>query len=272
MLLRATFQKKMLLFLAASWDFWYENFSYTAIKKGPYFKHWREKTLYNGIYNLTKVGDIEKVIKNGKAYFRLTSSATEKLKQDIPLLRFSAKRWDGYWRMVVFDVPEERRKLRNALRGKLNQLGFGQWQRSVYITPFDLEEEINQFLKENEVFGMAFCIKGKRLGGGDDKEIARYAFKLDQLDKEFEYFIDDLTSNILIKINDDIATQEDITDYIDSYLKLILKNPGLPKELLPEYWSAELAKEDYKKALKSIKKYLKKNNYIIKRKEASVKK
>jgi len=254
----------MLLFLAASIDFYADNLSYGAIRRGPYFRHWKKSTVYNTVSKLTSVGDIEKVVKNNKIYLKLTSSGNEKLKQNIPLFRFSNKSWDSYWRMVIFDIPQERKKLRDALRRKLKDLGFGQWQRSVYITPFDLQEEINQFLKANEVFGMAFCIKGRRLGGGDDKEIARYAFKLDELDKEFEYFIDDLTSNILIKINDDIVTQEDITNYIDSYLKLILKNPGLPKELLPEGWYAELAKKEYKEALQKIKKYLKKKNYNIK--------
>jgi phenylacetic acid degradation operon negative regulatory protein len=257
MLLKASLKKKILLFLAASWDFWYENFSYTAIRKGSYFKHWRKTTLLNEVSRLTSVGDIEKVVKNDKVYLRLTSSGNEKLKQDIPFFRFSDKSWDGYWRIVIFDIPEERKSLRKALRYKLKELGLGQWQRSVYITPFDLEEEINQFLKANEVFGMAFCIKGKRLGGGDDKEIARHAFKLDQLDQEYEYFIDEETSNTIIKINENKLQEEDINNYIDNYLRLILKDPGLPKDLLPDGWYVSLAKEEYRKTLQKIKKFLK---------------
>ena len=88
----------------------------------------------------------EKVVKNGEVYLRLTSKGSDKIKQDIPLFKYSNQRWDGYWRLVIFDIPEKRKVLRDVLRRKLVSLGLGRWQKSVYITPFNLEEEINQFL------------------------------------------------------------------------------------------------------------------------------
>jgi hypothetical protein len=40
------------------------------------------------------------------------------------------RRWDGRWRMVIFDVPEGRRLLRNRLRRQLHHRGFGYLQHS----------------------------------------------------------------------------------------------------------------------------------------------
>lgn len=47
--------------------------------------------------------------------------------------------WDGKWRMVVFDVPERERVLRNKLRKQLRAARFGGLQGSVWITPDPLD-------------------------------------------------------------------------------------------------------------------------------------
>jgi len=56
--------------------------------------------------------------------------------------------WDKKWRIVIFDIPEKQRKrARNALREKLQKLGFYQLQKSVWALPYPCEKEI-QFLCE----------------------------------------------------------------------------------------------------------------------------
>ncbi len=53
------------------------------------------------------------------------------------------KKWDGKWRLVVFDIPEKMKKAREALRDKLRKLGFYQLQKSVFVFPFACHDEIN---------------------------------------------------------------------------------------------------------------------------------
>lgn len=50
--------------------------------------------------------------------------------------------WDKKWRLVAFDIPEDYRKARDALRRKLQQLGFRELQKSVFIFPYECKEEI----------------------------------------------------------------------------------------------------------------------------------
>jgi CRISPR-associated endonuclease Cas2 len=52
------------------------------------------------------------------------------------------KKWDGRWFMVFFDVPEIQRNKRNYLRDFLKKLGFYQYQKSVYIFPYECEKEV----------------------------------------------------------------------------------------------------------------------------------
>lgn len=56
-------------------------------------------------------------------------------------------RWDGKWRVVIFDIPEKRRKVRDALRRHLSQLGFYELQKSVFVHPYPCGGEI-EFLIE----------------------------------------------------------------------------------------------------------------------------
>jgi DNA-binding transcriptional regulator PaaX len=57
------------------------------------------------------------------------------------------RKWDGLWRIVIFDIPEKRKGGREALRSKLKQLGFYQLQKSCFIHPFDCKSEID-FISE----------------------------------------------------------------------------------------------------------------------------
>src|SRR5208282_134723 len=52
-----------------------------------------------------------------------------------------ARKWDGRWRLVLFDVPTTRNTYRDRLRRYLRDKGFGCLQNSVWITPDSLKEE-----------------------------------------------------------------------------------------------------------------------------------
>ena len=52
------------------------------------------------------------------------------------------KQWDGQWRFFLFDIPEKRRNFRDILRDRLKSLGFFQFQKSVWIHPFECEKEL----------------------------------------------------------------------------------------------------------------------------------
>jgi hypothetical protein len=61
------------------------------------------------------------------------------------------KIWDKKWRLVIFDIPEKRRKARDALRIKLKDLGFYELQKSVFVHPFDCKNEIDFIVEYFEI-------------------------------------------------------------------------------------------------------------------------
>lgn len=50
------------------------------------------------------------------------------------------RKWDGKWRILIFDIPEYRRPLRNKIRQTLLAIGFVRLQDSVWIYPYDCED------------------------------------------------------------------------------------------------------------------------------------
>lgn len=57
------------------------------------------------------------------------------------------KIWDKKWRLVIFDISNEKTALRDFLRRKLKELHFLQIQRSVFLSPWPSRREI-EFLKQ----------------------------------------------------------------------------------------------------------------------------
>ena len=56
-------------------------------------------------------------------------------------------KWDRLWRIVTFDIPEHKKKGRDALSMKLKMIGLKPIQKSVFVTPYDCKNEVN-FISE----------------------------------------------------------------------------------------------------------------------------
>lgn len=118
----------------------------------------KEKKKYNLKYylnqktkKLVKEGLLKIVIENGRQFLSLT----EKGKHKLLYYQITEKRkskWDGKWRVVVFDVWESVRSKRNLLRNEIKDFGFIQLQRSVWVYPYKCSEFI-ELLKTDLSFG-----------------------------------------------------------------------------------------------------------------------
>ena len=62
------------------------------------------------------------------------------------------RKWDGKYRLVIFDISQLKRIYRDAFRGKLRELGFIRLQKSVWLHPFDCKDEIALL---REFFGLS---------------------------------------------------------------------------------------------------------------------
>ncbi|MDP3763821.1 MAG: CRISPR-associated endonuclease Cas2 [bacterium] len=52
------------------------------------------------------------------------------------------KKWDKKWRVVIFDIPEKKKGIRDQVRKILSATGFRRLQNSVWVYPYDCEDVI----------------------------------------------------------------------------------------------------------------------------------
>ena len=52
------------------------------------------------------------------------------------------KKWDGKWRILIFDIKETKRNIRDNIRNTLVSIGFIKLQNSVWVFPYDCEDFI----------------------------------------------------------------------------------------------------------------------------------
>jgi len=74
------------------------------------------------------------------------------------------KRWDHIWRLVTFDVKEDERWRRDMLRRHLQGMNFFKLQKNVYIIPFAVEKELEQFIKTYKMYDEVLILQVADLG------------------------------------------------------------------------------------------------------------
>ncbi|MFY9484563.1 MAG: hypothetical protein WAP74_02995 [Patescibacteria group bacterium] len=98
---------------------------------------------YKRFYNLVsrlKVAKLIEVYTEGEEKFiELTDQGRRKIGRylfedgKIPI----PNHWDGKWRIIIFDIPEEKKVVRDIVRELLTRIGCYQLQKSVYVYPHD---------------------------------------------------------------------------------------------------------------------------------------
>ena len=61
------------------------------------------------------------------------------------------KRWDKKWRLLIFDIKESHRGLRDKVRNTLVSIGFIRLQNSVWVYPYDCEDLITLLKADFEI-------------------------------------------------------------------------------------------------------------------------
>jgi CRISPR-associated endonuclease Cas2 len=102
-----------------------------------------KKTIYDTVYRLEEQGYLKKVEAKGRKKYIATLKGKAKI---LAYLR-KDKKWDGKWRIVVFDIPETKKKMRNFFREKLFDLGFRKLQESVWISPYNIADTVEELIE-----------------------------------------------------------------------------------------------------------------------------
>ena len=102
---------------------------------------------------LQKKEMIRMINRNGHEVVEITAQGKKRvLNYDFEEMRLNTKqKWDGRWRIVIFDIPEKRKRARDAVSFKIKDIGMYPIQKSVFVFPHKCKDEID-FV--GEIFGV----------------------------------------------------------------------------------------------------------------------
>jgi hypothetical protein len=103
--------------------------------------------LKKGIKKLQKYG----IVQESNGLIKLTLKGKSLANRIMGFKKILDTRWDGKYRMVIFDIPEKQRHHRDWLRTELYYLEYIQLQKSVFISKYPLTPEIIKEIKRREV-------------------------------------------------------------------------------------------------------------------------
>ena len=75
--------------------------------------------------------------------------------------------WDYRWRVVVFDIPEQKRKIRDLLRRNSKKWGFMPLQRSVWISKKDVTNHLINYVKDLKIEKWVYIFESDKYGSMD---------------------------------------------------------------------------------------------------------
>jgi DNA-binding transcriptional regulator PaaX len=112
-----------------------------TIKSAYRGKNRPEYAISRSIKNLAGGGLVECFQSEYQPYFRLSEEGKKRLNSnalddDTALV---SNNWDGYWRIIILDLPEERKNEREALRYLLKKAGFVCIKNSVWVSIYPYE-------------------------------------------------------------------------------------------------------------------------------------
>lgn len=106
--------------------------------------------LNRSIKGLKDAGLVENIHSGQNQYAKLTKEGRKRansLKLECENAIIS-NTWDGYWRIILLDIPEERKSEREALRYLLKKAGFACLKNSVWISMYPFEHLFTNIKKD----------------------------------------------------------------------------------------------------------------------------
>ena len=134
-------------------------------------KHYSLKSYIPTATNrLVRTGLLEwKKTNGGKSYLALTERGRAQMLSDEFALRAIQKqvkkKWDNRWRIIIFDIKEQKRFWRARLRDELRKLGFVMLQQSVWLSPYPCEDLMNLLKTDLRVGKEAIYLTVDRFDG-----------------------------------------------------------------------------------------------------------
>jgi len=203
-----------------------------------------ERLTRTTVFRLVQDDWLESRKQGRRSYYRLTRSGHNYYQRAAQRIYSSGQPdWDGGWSLLLTSlVPEEKR---DALKRGLNWQGYGQLAAGVYALPRNQTPVLDELLSDLDLKDAVVRMQAQANSSENLKQLILTRWKLDDLQTAYKAFIahyrdghrtlqkhpPDGHSMLLLRIL-----------LIHEYRRILLRDPELPAEMLPENWEGHIAR------------------------------
>lgn len=205
------------------------------------------QTVRTAVFRLKKRGWLTAEARDGVRGYALTPHALEILARGDEIIwhaRQPAALDDG-WCIVNFSVPESMRSRRQQLRSHLTTLGFGNTGTATWIAPARMLPAAERAIAELDLTDYSAVFVGSHVAGQDLRTLLAESWDLDGINGRYRDFVaahepieKSLAGSALITPAYAFATYLHV---VDAWRRLPFRDPGLPRDLLPDDWAGPRA-------------------------------
>ncbi len=204
-----------------------------------------EQSVRSAVYRMCRGGLLRVRHDDGNSYYSLTDEGIGLLVEGgRRISKRKSSSWSGYWTVVVYFIPEQKRKIRDTLRQEMKWMGYGPLSTATWISPNDLSKEVEGLAKKLKVEEYVQIFHAKHLGFGNPKTIISRCWDLDRIHKRYANFLEEYKTKLeehkkSLNNGGNIDPSEFFMErfnLIHQYRRLPFLDPDLPEDLLPENW------------------------------------
>lgn len=145
---------------------WPDIYTFKDAWEDKYRREREKRRFAQLVCRLRNSGYLKTLRIKGKSATILTPKGMEKLfKVKLKMIN-KKQRADKKWQMVLFDIPEEKRKHRDYFRKTLQYLGYKKLQKSIWVCPYDVLKETENLIKRYKLESYVELLLVKRVGLG----------------------------------------------------------------------------------------------------------
>lgn len=208
-----------------------------------------EQSVRVSVSRMTKQGLLQSEKKGNKSFYELTERGVSRVNEAARrIYKLDPHDWDGKWRIIMYNIPEEKRQLRDELRKELQWSGFGNLSNGCWISPNNFEKEVNLLISKYQMSEYIHLFLSEHKGPQADLDLVDKCWPLHEIEEKYEEFIDQYSKKFII--HQSIIQSGEMSDeecfmerslLVHEYRKFLFIDPYLPKELLPERWNGNHA-------------------------------
>ncbi len=201
-----------------------------------------ERLVRTSVFRLSRDGWLDANQVGRRSYYSLTEEGGQRFEQAThriygkPILD-----WPGDWCLVLLSGLDAQQ--RENVRKELSWLGFGTISTSLMAHPAPDLGDLQSLLQRLAVHDDTVVMNGRTLDGSQDKAmqgLVHRSWNLEEIDDRYEHFIEHFDPiRAAVRRNGKLSplnAYQIRTLLIQEYRKILLRDPVLPSEMLPDNW------------------------------------